>query len=57
MWVTLGAGAPVGSDDLVGLLEACHARIRRFSDLARTLGARGDLPEAEVVAAAGAVIR
>lgn len=58
MLVTLGSGPKAEqSDDLVGLLLACHARIRRFSELARTLGTRADLPDAEVASAAEAVIR
>ena len=35
-------------ESLVGLLLACHARIRRFARLALTVGARPELPAAEV---------
>lgn len=57
MLVTLGSAPSGEPDDLVGLLLACHARIRRFSGLARTLGLRKDLPDAEVREACDAVIR
>ncbi len=35
--------------DLVGLLLECHERIRTFIGLARAVGERSDLPEAEVL--------
>ena len=48
MLVKLGTATGNEPDDLVGLLLACHGRIRRFSELARTLGTRSDLPDVEV---------
>lgn len=44
-------------DELLGLLLACHARIRRFCRLALTLGARPELPAPEVKATAAQCLR
>ncbi len=38
-------------EDLVGLLAACHERIRTFVRLAQTLGRRADVSEGEVLEA------
>ena len=57
MLVKLGTATGNEPDDLVGLLLACHGRIRRFSELARTLGTRSDLPDVEVISACELVIR
>lgn len=47
--VTLGFSANESQDEsLLGLLLACHTRIRRFARLALTVGARPELPAAEV---------
>jgi iron-sulfur cluster repair protein YtfE (RIC family) len=44
-------------ETLTGLLLACHTRIRRFARLALTLGARPELPAAEVKDAAAQCLR
>jgi len=44
-------------ESLVGLLLACHTRIRRFARLAFTVGARPDLPAEEVKEAAAQCLR
>jgi iron-sulfur cluster repair protein YtfE (RIC family) len=44
-------------ESLVGLLLACHTRIRRFARLAFTVGARPELPEEEVKEAAAQCLR
>lgn len=49
-----GAQAP---ESLVELLLACHTRIRRFARLAFTVGARPELPAAEVKEAAAQCLR
>lgn len=46
MLVTIGR-APK-KQDLVDALLECHERIRRFTELARELGVRSDLPASEV---------
>lgn len=46
-----------GPESLLGLLMACHTRIRRFARLAFTLGARPSLPRAEVTEAAEQCLR
>lgn len=56
MLLQLGAKQE-SEDDVVGLLLSCHRRIRHFSGLARTLGMRADLPDAEVQSACDAVLR
>lgn len=50
MFVTIGARG--ATEDLVGLLLACHQRIRAFSQLAVQLGRREDLPSDEILDAA-----
>jgi len=45
--ISLGTG-PRPEGDVVDLFLDCHERIRRFVELARVLGRRGDLPAAEV---------
>lgn len=50
-------GVPSGGEGLVELLLACHARIRRFSRLALTIGARADLAPAEVKDVAAQCLR
>lgn len=51
-------GAPEEvADPLLELLSACHARIRRFARLALTVGARPELPPAEVKGAAADCLR
>lgn len=44
-------------ESLVDLLLACHTRIRRFARLALTVGARPDLPAAEVKEATAQCLR
>ncbi|MDP1825913.1 MAG: hemerythrin domain-containing protein [Archangium sp.] len=44
-------------ETLLGLLLACHTRIRRFARLALTVGARPELPAAEVKDAASQCLR
>lgn len=44
-------------ETLTGLLLACHTRIRRFARLALTVGARPELPAAEVRDAAAQCLR
>lgn len=44
-------------ESLVGLLLACHTRIRRFARLALTVGARPELPAAEVKEATAQCLR
>lgn len=39
------------SEDLAGMLEDCHARIRQFIALGIAIGERSDAPDAEVVEA------
>lgn len=46
MFVTIGRTQK--KHDLVDALLECHERIRRFTELARELGARSDLPTSEV---------
>lgn len=53
----LGGDDAAPEDELLELLLACHARIRRFSRLALTLGARPELPAAEVKATAAQCLR
>lgn len=55
MLVNLGVG-PRG-EGLVDLLMECHARIRRFCRLALTIGARLELPPAEVTSVATQCLR
>ncbi len=49
-----GEGAP---ESLVEMLLACHTRIRRFARLALTVGARPELPPAEVKGAVAQCLR
>lgn len=56
MLLQLGAKQE-SEDDVVGLLLGCHRRIRHFCGVARTLGLRADLPDAEVQSACDAVLR
>jgi iron-sulfur cluster repair protein YtfE (RIC family) len=51
----IGAARPAG--DIVDLLLDCHARIRRFTDIAVRLGATRGAPATEVAEAAAAVHR
>ena len=47
--VPLGLGSPAAApESLLQLLLACHTHIRRFARLALTVGARPELPSAEV---------
>jgi hemerythrin-like domain-containing protein len=48
----LTIGTPSEPEDLVGLLLACHERIRRFAGIAVEIGHRDDLPPAEIASAA-----
>ncbi len=48
MLVSLGARRKDSASDLLGLLLACHEKIRRFSALAVTLASASDLPGAHV---------
>lgn len=56
MLLQLGAKRE-SEDDVVGLLLGCHQRIRHFCGVARNLGMRADLPDAEVRSACDAVLR
>jgi iron-sulfur cluster repair protein YtfE (RIC family) len=49
MLISIGAGPRKDNLELVDLLLACHARIRRFSKAAVELGRRADLAGEEVV--------
>lgn len=55
----IGASDPVDpdADPLLALLLACHERIRRFARLALTIGARPELPAAEVQSASEQCLR
>lgn len=44
-------------ESLLALLLACHTRIRRFARLALTVGARPELPSAEIKGAAAQCMR
>jgi len=60
--LTIGSRRPGGDtaasdDDLVGLLLACHARIRSFTELARRLAAGADAPPEQVAGAAAGCAR
>lgn len=56
--ISLGfTSSPGGQEALVDLLLACHARIRHFARLAFTVGARPELPAAEVKAATAHCLR
>jgi hypothetical protein len=50
-------GRRPAADDLLGLLLACHERIRGFSALAVSLATRADLPAAEVVDGCARLVR
>ncbi len=55
MPVSIGQKPP--GTDAASLLEDCHARIRRFAELAQKLAAARDAPPAEVAEAAAGVRR
>jgi len=57
MLIQLSAQHPSGSNDLVGLLDACHQRIRRFVALAREAALNRAVPPDQIAQACADVER